>query len=472
MNRMIRLLGRVGTGSNRRRKREAISSSERTIRSNLERLGDGRKLHVALTGTSNSILVDGFSAGIRTHPRVGLFQNKSIGASGTIAIAAHLRDLQLTNYQYLFIDYCVNETYFVHFGIEKLENVYRQMAALIDHAARQGCLPVIVYLPVFPAAGKVTPVPVMLEKEFVSRGVPMFNAQSMVESFARSRGLDVRELFLDEAHLRKPLAREIGRCLVDLLERTRQAGAIDVTAQRTDATYGGIGYIPADALVTNGTATIERSNNLLRVRLLPVKPGETITIPSPAGGQRHILRGVAYNATRSVGSLVSEEEEDVLLDIGRANYFGKEKDLLLINRPSKFPERPISDEIRIVCRGVKPKRTDKHPLVLEIAGINTHDPNNQYPLHTIAVSEGYRNLNDVMNDEDLARFGAVWDELRLEPSVAPEQGNDRVARSGPLQGTQGAGTTQALDDLLPEIPGSEAPRDAQRGQDDPDLVIG
>lgn len=411
MSRMPQLRDGFETGSFGRRE-DMPALPEQAIHSNVQRLGDGRKVHVALTGTSNSILGNGFSAGLKSHPDVGLFLNRSIGASGSVAIAAHMNDLPLTNYQYLFIDYCINEAFFVSSDLETLENVYRQMAALIDFAVRQGCLPVLVNLPTLHAVGKDMPVPAMLKEEFVSRGVPMLDAQLLVESFAQSRGLRLEDIFIDEAHLKRPLAFEIGQCAINLLEESRRSGAIDSVARQTDAVFGGVGFIPAESLITNGAATIERSNKLFRTRLLPVGAGQSITVPPPAPGRRHVLRGVAYNAARSLGRLTTETG-DVVLDIGRSHYFGMDRDLLLISSPSPFPDHPVSDEITIVCHGVDPDEADQHPMVFEVAGITVHDPDSRYPLHTIAVSETFRNLTDAITETDFARLESAWEKARL-----------------------------------------------------------
>lgn len=405
---MTQFPDRSDNGGSRPGEHGSTSANGLTIPSNIRRLEDGRTLHVALTGTSNSILGNGFSAGIGTHPNVGLFLNKSTGASGSVAIPAHMPNLNLTNYQYLLIDYCVNEAFLVSNGLETIENVFRHMAALIDFAVRQGCLPVLVNLPTRPAVGQDMPVPAMLEAEFVSRGVPMLDAQSLIETLARRLGRPVEDLFLDEAHLKRPVAFEIGQCAVRLLERCRRAGAIDRVGRQTDAVYGRVGFIPAEALITNGLCTVERSNRLLRLQLLQVGAGQSITVPAPPPGRRHVLRGVAYNATRSIGRLISEKD-DLLLDVGRSHYFGMDRDLLLISFPSPFPDRPISDEVTFICEGVDEDDADKHPMAFEIAGIMVHDPDVHYPLHTISVHEDFRHLNDILDEDDFAWLGAAWD---------------------------------------------------------------
>ena len=364
------------------------------------------KVNVALTGTSNCIFVNGISFGMGKHPGVEKFLNRSLGASGTVAIAAHLQDFDLSGYHYVFIDYCINESGALAQGMERIENSYRHIAAMVDHAARAGCVPVLVNLPYTRSVGRSNPVIEMLRRDFVARGVALFDVQHLLEAWAQDRGVDVGQCFFDAMHLKRPLAFALGEIMIDAADRARQAGAIAAAASLTDARYGSVGYLPAATLGSEGIARIERSNRLVTMTLLQMRPGDRVVVPCGDGGARAI-RGVAYNAARTIGALTAPSGE-ALIDIKRNHLFGMERDLSIAIVPSPPANIPFSTDMVLTYPGGDGLPEDSSPTAFELAGLVVHDLERDHPLHVIAVAPDQRHLHETLGPADMARLDAAW----------------------------------------------------------------
>lgn len=365
----------------------------------------GSRVNVALTGTSNCILMNGIAYGIKAHPGVDAFLNKSIGASGAVAIAAHLKDFDLSGYHYVFIDYCINESIFLSQGVEQMGNTYRHIAAIIDHAARAGCVPVVINLPSMRSLGHPIPMLEMIQHEFVARGVGVFDAQHLLETWAQERGVEIQQCFLDKMHLKRAIAYAMGEILVNIMSRVHDAQAIASVAHKTDARYGAVEFVSAPELISE-TDYIHRENRHLATTLLPLAPGQQIEIPAPDRGSRAI-RGVAYNAARSIGSLILEQER-TLVDIGRSIHFGAKRDLSMAIIPSGVPDMPFSEGLRLSYPGAAALSDDPCPIAFELAGLVLHDLEETRPLHGISIAADSRQLHHTLEASDWAILDAAW----------------------------------------------------------------
>jgi hypothetical protein len=368
---------------------------------------------IALTGTSNCVVTNGLSAGLARHPRTRRFRNKSFGASGTVAIASHLTDFDLGGYDYVFIEYCLNESTLIASGRERLENTYRQIAAMVDHAAGCGCVPVLVNLPTINTIGRKMPMLKMLEDEFVARGVALFDMQHLLEERARIRGVDIDACFMDAMHLDRRIAFDLGRLLIGTMERARAAGAIRDEPTITDAEFGSVGFIAADENLRSEAEMIDKSNRFLKASLLRLVTGQSVTLPAPRHG-RYALRGVTYNARRSIGRLVTGDG-DVVIDVKPNRLFGTERDLLMVALPSPLPETPIDGELRLVYEppdaadAPRPSGPVQYPPAFELAGLTVHHFDDFRPLRVIEMNETHRRLHETLTAKDLARLDSVWD---------------------------------------------------------------
>ncbi len=364
-------------------------------------------INVALTGTSNCVLLKGLSSGIAKHPDVREFQNRSQGASGTVAIAAHLHDFDFSGLNYVFIEYCINESAMLKKGTENLDNTFKHFAAMIDRAASNGCVPILVNYPTLETLGRSTQIVSMLEREFVARGVAMFDVQKLLESRAATRGVDVRVCFRDTLHLKRPISFAIGSMMIDATERARKAGAIGPYSKVTDAEYGAIGYLPATDLVAPDAEIIDRENYLLKASMLSLSPGDNIRIP--LGEHRPmVIRGVAYNAARSLGSL-SLNGTDTILQLKRSKLFGTERDLMIVNQPAALPGKSLNGEATVKYVGDVPMEDDTAPMAFELAGFIVHYPDVRHLLHVVPVKGSHRQLQDTLADKDFAALDSAWD---------------------------------------------------------------
>ena len=401
------------------------------------------RIDVALSGTSNSIFLNGLAHGLGKHPRVRSFVNRSQGASGTVAIAGHVRDFDLTGFRYLFIEYCINETAMLAKGKEHIDNTFRHIAALVDHAAGFGVVPILVNFPTIHTLGQTVPMMTMLEREFVARGVAMFDVQVVLEAWGRARGIDIRACFHDPLHLERPVAAALGAIMLDTVERARTAGSIAPWVEATDATYGGIDFVSAGRLITPEATRITRSNRLMTVDLIRLATGQTVTIP-PRANRTLRLRGVAYNSARTVGRL-TDPVGDLVLSVSRTHLFGTVRDLSVVNVPARLSDRVIRAPETITFTPPPVAPEGEHPAVFELAGFVVHVLEDEHELRIVSMAESHRRLHQTVTDDDLRGLDAAWATVPPKPAIASRvdgrsRGGGASSRdpNAPLQGCDAA----------------------------------
>ncbi|MDE4193112.1 hypothetical protein [Phaeobacter gallaeciensis] len=333
-------------------------------------------MRVLLTGTSNSIIPAGIKRALEIDPRVTAFTNASYGASGSVAIGDHLRNVDFSQYEVCVIDYCVNEEVLLSSNASTLERAVSNIFALVDRASRAGCLPVLAIYPTQHMLYIERPFENALVESLVTRGVPVFNIYDYVIGLNERQGFSVEELFLDPHHVLRKLSFFVGRQILDFVEAI-DFGALELV--ETGETYHSLEFIPYADLCFDGGEMQEvvRKTTLMSRNLLNVTPGTRLTVET---GKASEIAGITFNLSRSWGVLSNAENGAHLLEIANKSQFTLDRELVLVSLPF-HPTVPTDGRAVSLDYTANPVVGDNYPdLGLELLGLVVRNCEQSHPL--------------------------------------------------------------------------------------------
>jgi hypothetical protein len=306
------------------------------------------KPRVVLSGTSNSILTQGFSSAVAEDPRIASFANHSLGASGTVAVGYHLRDIDFSKYDVCLIEYCVNEEVFLLLGETTLAETIDNMCNLVDRAARAGCRAFFVVMPSRNRFRFRRPFQDWLETVMRAHGVPVIDTYSILMRAVEAHRLQIPQLFLDPVHLKRAVAVVLGRFIADEVVRIA-AEPIPILAVDAALTHRPVEYIPASALRLGGGAKlIERQSRLVSAELAEIPAGATVAWSDTRGGE---ICGIVYDQTGSHGRL-EDAATGTILHSGKDPEPGRVGRFTLVANPltTNHTYEPGGFELRVAKR--------------------------------------------------------------------------------------------------------------------------
>lgn len=356
---------------------------------------------VLLCGTSNSVMVNGLAHGLATDPRVAAFVNRSFGASGSTALALHLREVDYSAFDLQILDYSVNEGQMLFGGASTMELYAGNLANAIDRAARAGCASVILNLT--SRSGSAAPGELlgeMLRRRFAGFGVPVFDAAASLDAFTRRRRIDPARLYMDPMHLERRLARALGRVVLNRLEEARDDGALAGTAIATGERYPRLSHLSAAELFQPPPGVlVRRASRLTQVEVLPLASGPAY--PLRHADETAVVIGIAYNAVHAGGALVDADGQP-LLQLCDAPRYDPARNLVLIHVPC--PPRPLAALRTLTLLSAAPTAPapadPTPPTGLELVGVALSHPAETFDLHVIPFAPPHRHLDARMTRRD------------------------------------------------------------------------
>jgi len=336
-------------------------------------------MRVLLSGTSNSILAGGFHLGISSHPSVSSFTNRSLGASGVIAVGHHLCDIDFSNYDVCILDYHVNETVNLYSGVTSLRSSFSDLSAIIDAASRAGCLPVIAIFPLSRHIGVSRPFDNHVLELLSPYSLPIFNLYSLVDSLASDARCDINHLFLDPNHLSRALSRIFGSAIIDVISQYvgKSLNCVD-----TGLTYNPLHYLDfSHAIIHGNSYVVNRKTRLISSTLLNVSPGTHLALPEKLQGLQYA--GMSFNASRSWGAWHHSSDHQIVIESKYTKLFTRQRELTLVSQPFSCASSLLSGESTFAYH---PNMTDLEadnnlPLGFEFSGIILRDTHIAKPLH-------------------------------------------------------------------------------------------
>ena len=269
-------------------------------------------MRVLLSGTSNSIIVNGISAAFEKEQRITSFVNASHGASGVVGLANHCRKIDFSKYDFCLLDYCVNEEIFVQTKVTEVASSINHMDNAISEASKAGCQPIIIIFPSVTRLNYPRPFEEEIYRRYQSLGVPIFNFYHLCFELLQQGVREFSDFFLDPAHIHHQISYSIGETICDYMSAI-QAKQVPRKIVQSDHRYSKIDFINCrDLSCDNPRPIIHRETRITSSDFLPLEPGDTFSVHY---SQDAVLRGVAYNVARSVGSIINPINDEILFQV-------------------------------------------------------------------------------------------------------------------------------------------------------------
>ena len=255
---------------------------------------------LGILGTSNSIIVDGYTAALQADPDIRLLGNFSLGASHPTVVPYCWTDEVFRACDCVVFDLNVNE----QFGIENLSYdpamTEQLLRSILLRCGELDLVPLILILPETmsynPAAGR----PFASRRNWLDLcrryGVPFLDGYRMLDEIAASTGADPRSLFKDQFHVDVRMSSFIATCLsaaaTTLLPGLRR--------ELRTANVSRWSYIPGSAALAHANGTVERQSSIVTETFIVLRPGQPVDIPLPPGT---VIIGLVFNLRGSNAAL-------------------------------------------------------------------------------------------------------------------------------------------------------------------------
>ena len=217
-------------------------------------------LSIAIAGTSNSILKNGYSYGVAEHPGVSKLDNWSLGASTTVVLPKISNERTFELYDYVIFDFAVNEEQLLGIGATSVSDIKDRLVQFISRKLNfDSVVPVIALLPL--DWGRDIPKPVsQFYKAFArERGYPFFDGYDYVAEIRHRIGRSY-PLFQDAAHLLPTVAYGFGELIAETLVRSEKSPLLYTTREDIAAEYRYQKVSPSDHVVA--TPPLERKTSI------------------------------------------------------------------------------------------------------------------------------------------------------------------------------------------------------------------
>jgi hypothetical protein len=348
-------------------------------------------MRVLLSGTSNAIIARGLNYPLGRDPRVTSFTNRSYGASGTVALADHLRNIDFSQYDFCVLDYCVNEEVFISINESTSDSAMNSLFSAIDAASLAGCQPLVVILPTSTRLNYPRPFENGIMDELATRSVPVFNFYTVAHQFAAHTGLTFHDMFLDPMHIHRELGSVIGTALINYMAERIETPP---TLTTLDRTYDPLDFVPYTEFQVNGEVTaVTRESSLLTRDCFAISPNAQITVTAPSAGK---ITGISFDASRSVGDIKTQDATQTCLSLKpSSSFFRKTPNLTQMVLPVPQPITLDKNNSSTLHYSFDGPLTDIHPsAAMTLSGISIRHTDCARPVHILPRDEKPCSLAD------------------------------------------------------------------------------
>lgn len=292
-----------------------------------------RPMRIVVTGTSNSLMTSGYTNPFATDRRVAVFANHSLGASGTVTVGFHLPAIDFSAYDLCIVEYCVNEEVLLSMKQTSLTETIGNMRAVVDRAARAGCRCLFLVLPSRNRFHFPRPFQTWLRTEMRTLGIPVFDTYALLQRVMNERSVAMPDFFLDRVHLKRNVARTIGRFLIRIaatILAEPKPGLVEDPSRRVRP----IDLVAAADLVPGGGARrASKRSRLVSSDFVEMPVGSSVSFADPRGGE---VTGVVFDAGASRGRL-TVDDGSVLFATRDEPGAGRDGKLTLVCHPVATP---------------------------------------------------------------------------------------------------------------------------------------
>ncbi|WP_346839855.1 hypothetical protein [Microbulbifer sp. SAOS-129_SWC] len=152
-------------------------------------------------GTSNGIIKDGYIGGLKSSGKFEKVVNVSLGASPNIFFFYRLFDVDLSSFDVVFLESCVNDAAAIRAGAYELQRVRDVYEAVIGYISNY-CFPVGILLPGRTDDIHRSRVVESQRNIFESSGISYFDGEVELAQYAKKKSIEFGELYRDAAHVK------------------------------------------------------------------------------------------------------------------------------------------------------------------------------------------------------------------------------------------------------------------------------
>lgn len=172
------------------------------------------------------------------------------------------------------------------------------------------------------------------------RGIPVVDCYKILKAVVDGGTVETSQLFLDNVHLKRGVARVLGKYVVGLAEDILRS-PVAARIEDDTLTHQQVVYVPAAALKVSRHARLrERSSRLLSVQVVEAKAGSTFGYSNGAAGQ---ICGLVFDVADSQGRIVLPGTGEVVYETKKQADPERQGKLTLVAHPLPRPVPYNSD---------------------------------------------------------------------------------------------------------------------------------
>lgn len=277
-------------------------------------------MRVLLIGTSNAIYQDGYAGGIRDHAAVTKFEKYAIGASPSVIVPYLGSPLNFADYDLLVLDTAINDRNYYKYGSIRKDQIRAFLEWGVASAAAAGCQVALLLMPSQKAFEKDTISGVIYGKIAAENGILLVDGFQYIRDLSASEGGAIKDYFLDQFHIKKPLAYALGAKLIDRVLGWTERSQSKILPRR---------FYRLEASAFSGVKITRRSSLLSADFVVIDDLNEAVGFCKPG----HNIVGVAFNSTRTGGTLSIKGVGPPVVKSLVTPYSRSERELTLLVTP-------------------------------------------------------------------------------------------------------------------------------------------
>ncbi len=340
-------------------------------------------IRLGVLGTSNSVMVQGYTAFLRKDPAVALVCNLSLGASHPTVVPYRWSDEEIARCDVLILDLNVNEQFGLESRAYSLGFTEQALRHSLAKCADLGVVPLISIMPEGMSYAPGNPFAFQCRANWLELcrryGVPFFDGYQMVEDLAAATGQPAAAFLKDPLHLDTRLLGFFATCL--RFSATFLLPSLNVQLIPTEVSRGA--YIPAVTARSETEQQAVRSTALLSETVWLLRPGQPIMLPVPPGTQ---VAGLVLNVRGSNAALRLSGENVVTKNLNTP-FFDGGTSIWMLSWALLCPVRADASGIKLECvlcedldamecndHGNAPHTATTAGAVIELAGLVVMQP--------------------------------------------------------------------------------------------------
>ncbi|MCQ4162345.1 hypothetical protein NON00_20750 [Roseomonas sp. GC11] len=270
---------------------------------------------IAVIGTSNSVAAGGWARVVQQAVEVVEASNLSLGFCSSDLFAFRREAMDFAALDLCLVDFACNDGTLLASHSHAQRQVEAALRAMVSETTRQGCLPVLMILPVNsfrPDGGRIAALYRAVAEKFA---LPFFDGYAFLNRLCATPEMEGVALFKDNMHLDNPVSVQLGRMVVELLPGL--AARRDLAAPLRRSTGFRYRYFPAGPAIRRGFTRLRRETALIGVDLVEIQSETAADFRLPNGyeatglvadfGHSHTL--LTASGTRSVRLHVASKHD-------------------------------------------------------------------------------------------------------------------------------------------------------------------